>query len=48
MFKVIDKATGEIHTVYGMNGTHFLLYNAELEWWFYKDMSECRPVEELR
>lgn len=43
MFKVIDKTTGEIFTVYGLNGTHFLVYNAELEWWFYKDMNECRP-----
>lgn len=43
MFKVIDKITGEIHTVYGMNGTHFLIYNSELDWWFYKNMEECRP-----
>ena len=43
MFNVIDKTTGEIHIVYGMNGTHFLIYNAELDCWYYKDMSECRP-----
>lgn len=43
MFKVEDKTTGEVFTVYGLNGTHFLLYNEELDWWFYKDMSECRP-----
>ena len=29
MFKVIDKTTGEIFTVYGTNGTHFIVYDAE-------------------
>lgn len=43
MFKVVDKTTGEIFTVYGTNGTHFIVYDAEHDWWFYKDMSECRP-----
>lgn len=43
MFKVIDKTTGEIFTVYGLVGTHFLCYNADLDWWFYKNMEECRP-----
>ena len=45
MFKVIDKTTGEIFTVYGTNGTHFVVYDAEHDWWFYKDMSECRPMD---
>ena len=44
MFKVIDKTTGEVFTVYGLNGMYFLVYNHELDWWFYKDMNECRPV----
>lgn len=43
MFKVIDKTTGEVFTVYGLNGTHFLIYDAVHDWWFYKDMNECRP-----
>lgn len=43
MFKVIDKTTGEVFTVYGLIGTHFLIYNAEYDWWFYKNMNECRP-----
>ena len=43
MFKVIDKTTGEVFIVYGLNGTHFLIYDAVHEWWFYKDMNECRP-----
>lgn len=46
MFKVKIAATGEIETVYGLNGTHFLMYNAELDWWYYKEMHECVPVEE--
>ena len=48
MFKVIEKTTGEIFTVYGLNGTHFLCYNAELDWWFYKNIEECRPVDAPR
>lgn len=43
MFKVIDKTTGEVFAVYCMNGTHFLIYDAVHDWWFYKDMNECRP-----
>ena len=46
MFKVMDKTTGEVFTVYGLNGTYFLVYNAAFDWWFYKDMEECRPVED--
>ena len=46
MFKVIDKTTGEIFTVYGLNGTSFLLYDFVNDLWFYKDIDECRPMEE--
>lgn len=44
MFKVQDKTTGEIFTVYGLTGNYFLLYNSELDWWFFKKIDECRPV----
>ena len=47
MFKVIDKTTGEIFTVYGLNGTYFLCYNAELDYWFYKYIEECRPADAI-
>lgn len=43
MFKVIDKTTDEIFTVYGLNGTHFLIYKEELDWWYFKPIDECRP-----
>ena len=43
MFKVIDKTTEEIYTVYGLNGTHFLIYDSEHDLWCYKNMDECRP-----
>ena len=43
MFKVIDKTTGEVFTVYGLSGTHFVIYDEKLDWWFYKNMDECRP-----
>lgn len=46
MFKVQDKTTGEIFTVYGLNGTSFLIYDEKLDWWFYKSVDECRPVED--
>lgn len=45
MFKVVEIATGEIHTVYGMNGTYFLVYD-DKNHWYYIDMDICRPVEE--
>lgn len=46
MFKVMDKNTGEVFMVYGLNGTHFLIYNAELDWWYYKPIDECKPYIE--
>ena len=48
MFKVEDKETGKIFTVYALNGTHFLTYDKELDWWFFKDINECRPVDDLK
>ena len=45
MFKVIDKTTGEVFTVYGLNGTHFLIYDSKIDWWFYKPIDECKPYE---
>ncbi len=46
MFRVIDKTTGEVFTVYGLNGTHFLIYDAVHDWWFFKPMEECKPYEQ--
>ena len=42
MFKVRHKETGDIYTVYGMNGSMFLLYGHE---WFYEYMGYFEPVE---
>lgn len=47
MFKVIDKY-GNIQTVYGLNGTYFLIYGAvepedEISW-RYIEMSDCKPL----
>lgn len=47
MFKVEDKTTGEIITVYGLNGAFFLIYDTVHDWWFYKPIEECRPVADL-
>lgn len=44
MFKVEDKTTGEIITVYALNGTHFLIYDEEHDLWLFKNIDECRPV----
>lgn len=44
MFKVEDKTTGEIFIVYGLNGTHFLIYDEEHDWFLFKNIDECRPV----
>ena len=46
MFKVIDKTTGELFTVYGLNGTHFLIYDSKIDWWFYKPIDECKPYNQ--
>ena len=46
MFKVIDKTTEEIYTVYGLNGTHFLIYDSKIDWWFYKPIDECKPYNQ--
>ena len=45
MFKVIDKTTGEVFTVYGLNATHFLIYDAVHDWWFFKPVDECKPYD---
>lgn len=47
MFKVEDKTTGEIFTVYGLNGTHFLIFDEVHDWWLFKNIDECRPVADL-
>lgn len=44
MFKVEDKTTGEIITVYGLYGSHFLIYDEAHDWWLFKNIDECRPV----
>lgn len=44
MFNVINKNTGETITVYHINGTHFLLWNAEDKHWYYDEMDNYEPV----
>ena len=44
MFQVRHKQTGKIRTVYGLNGTHYLLWDKEIGW-FYEDISAYRPSE---
>lgn len=44
-FKVEEKTTGEIFTVYGLYGTHFLIFDEVHDWWLYKHVDECRPYD---
>lgn len=44
MFKVQDKTTEEIFTVYGLYGSHFLIFDEAHDWWLFKNIDECRPV----
>lgn len=44
MFKAINKNTGEVVTVYHINGTHFLLWNIEEKYWYYDEMDNYEPV----
>ena len=46
MFKVYDKSTDTVFTVYGINGQYFLVYNASLGYWAYVNIDDCVPVEE--
>lgn len=43
MYKVKDKRTGEIVTVYALNGTMFLLFNG-FEW-YYDDIKNYEPAD---
>lgn len=44
MFKVRDRHTGKIKTVYGWNGTNFLIYDDGV--WYYIPMEDYEPLEE--
>lgn len=51
MFKVKNIYTGEIHTVYGLNGTSFLFFweideNGHARWG-YGDIDDYVPMEEF-
>lgn len=42
MFKVVNLETGECKTVYGINGSMFMMYDKE-NGWFYDDMNKYQP-----
>lgn len=44
MFRVVSKETGEVFTVYDVNGTHFLLWNKDDEYWYYAEMNLFVPL----
>lgn len=44
MFKVQNLHTGQVRTVYAVNGHFFLFY--EEGHWFYDDIGQYAPVEE--
>lgn len=45
MYQVAHKVTGEIRTVYGMNGPRFIFWHEEEKCWVYDDMDNYRPAE---
>ena len=47
MFKVVNLETGKIETVYGINGSMFLLYDTE-NGWFYETITRFKPVEDQK
>lgn len=49
MFKVKNIYTGEIFTVYGINGAYFLIWNenAEEPCWEWSAMAHLAPVQEV-
>lgn len=44
MFKVKDKFTGEILTVYAVLGTRFMLWRYNQ--WFFEPIEDFEPIEE--
>ena len=48
MYEVIHKETGEVVTVYGINGTYFLLFNREEKHWYYAEQENFEPKEEAK
>lgn len=42
MFKVMDKESGEVFTVYAVNGTLFLLYDGGV--WTWEPMGKYEPA----
>lgn len=46
MFRVKHMITGEILTVYGMNGMFFLVWDQKTTCWAWILMGECAPVAE--
>lgn len=46
MYKVMHKETGEVVTVYGINGTYFLLFNKEEQQWYYSEQDNFVPKED--
>ena len=45
MFQVVNKETGEVFTVYDVNGTHFLLWDKAGKYWYYSEMGLFAPLE---
>ena len=46
MFKIYHKVSKRTYTVYGVNGLHFMVWDAQLMRWIWIPMEECEPVEE--
>lgn len=46
MFRVCFLPTGEIYTVFGMNGLLFLVWDEKSDSWNWLGISECAPIWE--
>ena len=46
MFKVKLITTGEIFTVYGMNGVHFMIWDRKDKSWRFVGIENFEPLEE--
>lgn len=44
MFQVVHNQTGEVLTVYGMNGPHFMFWNEKEQYWYYGDSDDYKPL----
>lgn len=45
MFYVVEKETGKVRMVYGINGLYFLMWDSSTGCWISDNISKYKPLE---